>query len=299
VTRAQATMAIVTMEDLQGSIEVVVFPRLYEQTMPTWRDGAILLVAGRVDHKGDEIALLADLATDWDDASAAGPDAFGRQVAASDRGGRRPPPGGNGPAAGSRFGSNGGSPVRAPLVPVGPGAPEAGPVPAVAAGGGVAPAGPASRPAVPYVSPRRGGSQSPELPQISPAEPIGIHIEVPGALPAPDDRDEPAIPDEARDKVLETAINDMPIEAGPSAVLHVTFAAIGSSDRVIGAMETFKSVLRERPGETRVVLHVPGLGGGVALPMELRRGVAYDAELLAEIRRRLGEGLVDLQLGPA
>ena len=26
--------------------------------------------------------------------------------------------------------------------------------------------------------------------------------------------------------------------------------------------------------------------------MELRRGVAYDAELLAEVRRRLGEGLV-------
>jgi hypothetical protein len=31
--------------------------------------------------------------------------------------------------------------------------------------------------------------------------------------------------------------------------------------------------------------------------MELRRGVAYDAELLAEIRRRLGEGIVEIQLG--
>jgi len=30
--------------------------------------------------------------------------------------------------------------------------------------------------------------------------------------------------------------------------------------------------------------------------MELRRGVAYDAELLAEVRRRLGAGVVDLQL---
>ena len=36
--------------------------------------------------------------------------------------------------------------------------------------------------------------------------------------------------------------------------------------------------------------------GGQALPMELRAGVAYDAELLAEVRRRLGEGLVDLRL---
>ena len=30
--------------------------------------------------------------------------------------------------------------------------------------------------------------------------------------------------------------------------------------------------------------------------MELRRGVAYDSELVSEVRRRLGEGLVDLSL---
>ena len=66
-------MAIVTVEDLQGSIEVVVFPRLYEQTRPMWIDGAILLIAGRIDHKGEEISLLADLAVDWDDAAAHGP----------------------------------------------------------------------------------------------------------------------------------------------------------------------------------------------------------------------------------
>jgi hypothetical protein len=30
--------------------------------------------------------------------------------------------------------------------------------------------------------------------------------------------------------------------------------------------------------------------------MELRRGVAYDAELLAEVNRRLGEGIVELRL---
>jgi hypothetical protein len=33
--------------------------------------------------------------------------------------------------------------------------------------------------------------------------------------------------------------------------------------------------------------------------MELRRGVAYDAELLSEIRRRLGEGIVEIHLGSA
>jgi hypothetical protein len=61
-------------------------------------------------------------------------------------------------------------------------------------------------------------------------------------------------------------------------------------------METLRSVLRERPGGTRVVLHVPAPNGSATLPMELSRRVAYDADLLSEVRRRLGEGLVDLRL---
>jgi hypothetical protein len=76
----------------------------------------------------------------------------------------------------------------------------------------------------------------------------------------------------------------------------VRFARHAAPERLVGAMEAFKAVLRDRPGATRVVIHVPGPSGGEALPMELRRGVAYDAELLAEVRRRLGEGVIDLQL---
>jgi hypothetical protein len=44
-----------------------------------------------------------------------------------------------------------------------------------------------------------------------------------------------------------------------------------------------------------VIVHVPAPGGN-ALPMELR-GVAYDAELVAEVRRRAGDGVIDLRLG--
>ena len=163
VTKARAAMAIVTLEDLQGSIEVVVFPRLFEQTGPTWRDGAILLVAGRVDHKGEEISLLADLVTDWDEAAVAGPEAFARQVAAADRGSaRRAPNGGNGSGyAGAQGFGPGASPQAVgpgaladgtagfgrPLVAVGPGQA----APAVAGGTQAPP------PLMPYVSPRRGG----------------------------------------------------------------------------------------------------------------------------------------------
>lgn len=303
ITRSQATMAIVTLEDLQGSIEVVVFPRLFEQTGPTWRDGAILLVAGRVDHKGEEISLLADLVADWDEASATGPEAFARQVTAGDRGGRRYPTNGNGGGQGASGGSRpaGTVPYRSPAgAPVAPAM--SSDMASVAPGAGALPArptsspGPSARP-VPYVSPRRGGGTTAvDLPPIAPAEPIAAHLEVPGGVRPPDDRDEPPVPDEARARVMATATADVPAEAGPNTVLHVKFASLAPSDRVVGAMETFKAVLRERPGDTRVVIHVPGPGGGLSLPMELRRGVAYDAELLAEIRRRLGEGLVEIQL---
>jgi hypothetical protein len=314
ITKAKASMAIVTMEDLQGSIEVVVFPRLFETTGPTWRDGAILLVAGRVDHKGEDISLLADMVADWDDASAAGPETFARQVAAADRGGRRPPAGGNGSSFGApRFGPPG-SPARVPASsPGGPAAAAAPirPLVGVGPGAGTVAAGPASaasspavasstRPQVPFVSPLRGGGPgSVDLPPIAPAEPVGAHVELPGGVRPSDERDEPPVPDEARARIVADATADSPVDAGPDTVLHVRFASVAPSDRVVVAMETFKSVLRDRPGETRVVIHVPGPGGGAALPMELRRGVAYDAELLAEIRRRLGEGIVEIHLGSA
>jgi hypothetical protein len=249
--------------------------------------------------------LLADLVSDWDDASAAGPEAFARQVAASDRGsGRRVPTGGNGsthagsprydPApAGPQYGApvaDGDRPDQGrPMMAVGPGT---GPVVPSTANSASRPS-----PAVPYVSPRRGGGVlAADLPVISPAEPIGAHVELPGGVQPPDERDEPAVPDEARARIVADATADAPVDAGPDVVLHVSFAAIGPSDRVVGAMETFKAVLRDRPGETRVVIHVPGPAGSPILPMELRRGVAYDAELLAEIRRRLGDGLVEIRL---
>jgi hypothetical protein len=128
---------------------------------------------------------------------------------------------------------------------------------------------------------------------------VAAHVELPGGVRPSDDRDEPPVPDEARARIVADATADAPVDAGPNTVLHVRFASVAPSDRVIGAMETFKSVFRDRPGETRVVIHVPGPGGGAALPMELRRGVAYDAELLAEIRRRVGEGIVEIHLASA
>jgi hypothetical protein len=140
------------------------------------------------------------------------------------------------------------------------------------------------------------------LPAIAPAEPIPTYHEPPGLSDATDrgrvERDEePALPDEARARAAsESAAPTNQLESQPDQILHVRFGG-AATDRLVLAMETFHALLRERPGATRVVLHVPASGGGAALPMELSRRVAYDAELLSEVRRRLGEGLVDLSLG--
>ena len=72
ITRNRESMAVVTLEDLQGTVDVVVFPRTYAETGDTWREDAVLLVAGRVDHKGDETVVLADSVWPWEEAAAMG-----------------------------------------------------------------------------------------------------------------------------------------------------------------------------------------------------------------------------------
>ncbi len=291
ITKTKSTMAVVTLEDLQGTLEVVVFPRTYEQTLGQWRDGAILLVAGRVDHRGDEASLLADAVWDWDTVAEHGPEAFAREVGTLDRrGGRR---GGGGPGGSNGRGSNGNGgygPVGREPVAVGPGS-VAQPAPGTASAGA-----PPVR-----VSPVRDAEPDASLPRVAPAEPIAAYAEPPdlaaaSASDAGSDAEEPALPDEQRAQAAAAAqAPSAPIEAAPGAVLNVRFARDAGTERVVSAMQAFKSLLRERPGQTRVVVHVPAPGGS-ALPMELR-GVAYDAELQAEVRRRVGDGVIELRLG--
>jgi hypothetical protein len=140
------------------------------------------------------------------------------------------------------------------------------------------------------------GGDGASLPPIAPPEPVSTYREPDGLNAAgTDEHDEPPLPEEARAAAVSAAhAPSTALEAGPDQVLHVRFARGAGTERVVDAMQAFRALLRERPGATRVVVHVPAPGGS-ALPMELK-GVAYDAELLAEVRRRLGDGIVDLAL---
>ncbi len=272
VTKARATMAVATLEDLQGSLEVVVFPKTLEATAGAWRPDAIVLVAGRVDHKGDESVLLADAIWDWDAAEAMGETAFARAVAEGDRSRR----GGRGPN-GYRGDGNG----------HGSGAPRSDPTSErVAVGPGLPASAPAVR-TIPHVSPLRGGGilgtievripggavASAPMPRPRPAAPLSEAPEPRSVAGLEADREEPPLPDEARRAMTATLASDaptLPETAQPGQVLQVRFARADEA-RLVEAFEALRSVVAAHPGDTAVVLHLPAAGGR-SQQMQLRTG---------------------------
>jgi DNA polymerase-3 subunit alpha len=79
ITRAGSTMLVATLEDLQGSVEVVVFPKVFEQTATAWTDDAVVLVGGRIDRRDETPQILCETVWAWDDAVRMGPLAFGAE----------------------------------------------------------------------------------------------------------------------------------------------------------------------------------------------------------------------------
>ncbi len=62
ITKKNTTMLIVQFEDLQGSIEITVFPRLYAETAALWTEEARLFVTGKVEMRDDEVRFTAERA---------------------------------------------------------------------------------------------------------------------------------------------------------------------------------------------------------------------------------------------
>src|SRR5690606_27179652 len=55
--------AFAEIEDLSGSIEVVIWPSTWDETKSLWQPERILLVRGKIDAQGGEPKLLCDDAT--------------------------------------------------------------------------------------------------------------------------------------------------------------------------------------------------------------------------------------------
>jgi len=144
---------------------------------------------------------------------------------------------------------------------------------------------------IPLVSPLRGG-------EVSGTIEVRIGAPARAALadaPVSAADDEPPFPDEVMAAVV-AAQNEptAPVEAAPDQALHIQFAR-GAQEQVVQAFGALREIIHGRPGPTRVVLHVPTQDGRMQR-MDLRVGVAYDAELLTMIERRLGPRSVELRL---
>ena len=230
--------------------------------------------------------LLADAVWTWEQAAAMGPVAFSREVARGDRG-RRGGGNANGDSNGNGngFGGNGyGSPAGggAPAaVPVGPGTPAA-----------------AARlvRTIPLVSPLRGVELEGSLDVYFGAGPVVRAAATALAGPSSVDTDESPLPaEQMRELLVQQTAATLPVQAAPGQVLHIKLLS-EMQDEVLAALSGLRGVIHEHPGDTPVVLHVPS-GAGRFQRMELRLRVAYDAELVSTISRRVGERLVELSLG--
>ena len=65
VTRARDQMCILTLEDLHGSVEAIVFPRTFDRFPDLWREEVILIVDGKVDTRNDKPQLVVERAEVW------------------------------------------------------------------------------------------------------------------------------------------------------------------------------------------------------------------------------------------
>jgi DNA polymerase-3 subunit alpha len=88
VTKKGASMAIITVEDLTGSMEVVVFPQVWESTKSSWIEGEGILIAGRTEQRGEEWSVLVESVVPWEEASRLSAEAVRSKLTVSS-GGRR------------------------------------------------------------------------------------------------------------------------------------------------------------------------------------------------------------------
>jgi len=70
-TRAGAAMAFLTLEDLTGSVEVIVFPKTYEAAHLVLKRDAVVVVRGRLDVTEQQAKVLAEAVLPLDDAPGA------------------------------------------------------------------------------------------------------------------------------------------------------------------------------------------------------------------------------------
>ncbi len=230
ITRAGSTMLVATLEDLQGSVEVVVFPKVFAETANAWTDDAVVLITGRVDRRDEAAQLLCETVHAWEDAVRMGPAAFAAERDRLSRVRARPSS-----WSGNGNGNGNGGPHAAP---------------------GEAPAW-----TPPVVLPRGAGGleASVAVPVFASVTPIPIRpVEPADESPAPTD----AIP------VRAVASQGEPPPRGHGTI-SIEFDGEVDLERLLPAIESLTAAIRARPGSLPVVINIPVAGATrqVRLPL--------------------------------
>ena len=235
ITRAGATMLVATLEDLQGSVEVVVFPKVFTDTANAWADDAVVLVTGRVDRRDEAAQVLCEMVYAWDDAVRMGPLAYAaeRDRLARARG-RSSSSSGNGNGNG-----NGGPPIPSTDAPEWTG---------------------------PVVLPRGAEARSVEEPVAVPvaastASSIAIPIRpVEPAEESPSPAD--AVP-------VRAAVSEGEVPPRGHGTISIGFANEVDLELLLPAIESLTAAIRGRPGSLPVVINIPVAGATrqVRLPL--------------------------------
>ncbi len=64
-TKKGDSMAFVRLEDLQGAVDVTVFPKLFADRRSLWANDKIVIVNGKVDVRNGRVSVVADAARDY------------------------------------------------------------------------------------------------------------------------------------------------------------------------------------------------------------------------------------------
>jgi DNA polymerase-3 subunit alpha len=248
VTRAGATMLVATLEDLQGSVEVVVFPKVFAETANAWTNDSVVLVSGRVDRRDDEAQILCETVHAWDDAARMGPVAFGaeRDRLLRSRGGR------------GTWG--GGVAVPATMTP------------AVGGNGEGIGLGTAGEPVL--VRPRGAVSVVPVETRAEPDAPVALPVGPAGPVETSEEAPAPA------DAVPLSA-------AAPGAgTIEIGFEQGIGLDQLLPAIELVTQAVRNRPGALPVVINIPV--AGATRQVRLPHRAEWDERLAESIRLAAG-----------
>ncbi|MBN1190060.1 MAG: DNA polymerase III subunit alpha [Dehalococcoidales bacterium] len=71
-TKDHRAFCAVRIEDLESGIEVMVWPRIYEDTREQWQEGSVLRIQGKVKVKEDQLQITCDAVEPYDPDSAVG-----------------------------------------------------------------------------------------------------------------------------------------------------------------------------------------------------------------------------------